>query len=355
MKKSIFLSVLALAAVVSCQKSEIVDSKYGNEAIGFETYTGRDAQTKATVASTFTTAGIYGFYTGVNMWNGTGTNTVANPKANLWSDKENETLTAGGVVSPTKYWTNDSDYYSFLAYAPKAVASYTYLTSALDEAGSNPTLTYTVPTTLADQTDLLYAFAIDQQKPKTTAGATSTVALTFKHALSRIAVQACEKHEDYVYTIKGLTLTGNFVQTNTFDLKTGEWEAVTEQTAKETGSYTFVLPSGKVAVNGATPVSCVGENYLMVIPADVENATLTVAYTTTYGEGTEAIESNLITKTVKVTNDFEQGKAYALNLEFGPNAADAIGFSVTVDTWGTENSVNVTPVNPEEGTVVSGN
>ena len=30
MKKSIFLSVLALAAVVSCQKSEIVDTKYLN-------------------------------------------------------------------------------------------------------------------------------------------------------------------------------------------------------------------------------------------------------------------------------------------------------------------------------------
>ena len=52
MKKTIFISVLALAAAISCTKSDIVDTKFENEAIGFETYLGRDAQTKASETTT---------------------------------------------------------------------------------------------------------------------------------------------------------------------------------------------------------------------------------------------------------------------------------------------------------------
>ena len=141
MKKSIFLSVLALAAVVSCQKSEIVDSKYGNEAIGFETYAGRDAQTKAAVASDISsTAGIYGYYTAANKWDTNNPVTpasgfVSSPKSNLWV---NGTLSNDGTVAPVKYWTNDTDYYSFIAYAPKDGAGLTVPTEAINVWSAEP-------------------------------------------------------------------------------------------------------------------------------------------------------------------------------------------------------------------------
>jgi hypothetical protein len=67
MKKVIFISALAIAAAVSCTKSDIVDTKFGNDVIGFESYVGRDAQTKASVETATTLQatgfGVYGFYT----------------------------------------------------------------------------------------------------------------------------------------------------------------------------------------------------------------------------------------------------------------------------------------------------
>ena len=51
MKKVIFLAIAAAAALTACSKSEVIDSKYGNDMIGFENYLGRDAQTKASVAN----------------------------------------------------------------------------------------------------------------------------------------------------------------------------------------------------------------------------------------------------------------------------------------------------------------
>ena len=351
MKKSIFLSVLALAAVVSCQKSEIVDSKYGNDAIGFETYAGRDAMTKATVAdetaikkADYSGIALYGFYTGAKTWASSGDNTIANPAANLWAGEplKWDNSTSKWNTTGTKYWTNENDNYSFLAYAPH---TNTNIVAELDANSSNPTVKYTVDPTLTNQIDLLYAEPIFN----TSKGANASgVALTMKHALSRIAVKASESHDQYTYTIQSLSLAGNFVKTNTFNLKTASWDAVTDQTTKESGSYSFVLPNNAVVVNSETPESCVGDNYLMIIPVKVTDAILTVTYTTTYGTGDAAIVSKLITKTVKVTADFQQGKAYVLNIAFAPNPYDAISFTVSVTDW-VDNTLNSNnqPKNPE--------
>ena len=86
---NIFISILALAAAVSCTKSDIVGSMSTSSEIGFETYLGRDAQTKATVATAESLRkpkgqgiGIYGFYTGAGSWTET---TAANILQSLFT------------------------------------------------------------------------------------------------------------------------------------------------------------------------------------------------------------------------------------------------------------------------------
>ena len=85
MKKVIFLAIAAAAALTACSKSEVIDSKYGNDMIGFETYLGRDAQTKGAVADVATVQenafGVFGFYTGTQPY------APATP-ANLMNDTE---------------------------------------------------------------------------------------------------------------------------------------------------------------------------------------------------------------------------------------------------------------------------
>ena len=355
MKKVIFISALAIAAAASCTKSDIVDTKF-NEAISFETYNGRDAMTKAAVTNngniTDFKIGLYGYYTGTQRW-GAGENEVASPTANLWAN----VAVTNGTPATTKYWTNATDLYSFLAYAPYSEDANSNVTAPSSVTG-NPVVAFTVPNDLTTQSDFIYSnerVNITRGDVVSEGANKGTVLMPFKHALSRITVRASETHKDYTYTITGLELAGAFVKKQNFDLKAGDWSGDPIETAGATDKYAFVLPANGVAVpndtegTAATPVDCVtyenGTQSLMVIPTTVTNATLAVTYYTTYG----TIKSAPITKTVKVSQAFAKGTAYALNLVFGPNPDDAITFSVEVNPWGEETVVTPDPVNPEQG------
>lgn len=347
MKKVIFISAIALAAAVSCTKSEVVDTKF-NEQIGFETYLGRDAMTKAPVATSVADLGLFGFYTGNDVWK-------AESSANLWN---NEKLVSPDFAPSTaKYWTNDSDKYTFLAYAP-----YENETKGIVAVeGANPKVTFTVNRTISQQVDLLYANTpadvnganghVNMVKPSN-----NQVALKFNHALSRITVKASENVTEFDYTIKGLSLSGTFNTKGTLKLSDNSWTV--EAADKKDETYAF-LTEGSVAVptpkeaegeNAAvTPYDFAGtDNYLMIIPADFSGegaaATLTIAYTTTF----DGKESTLMTKTLPISTKFEQGKAYSLNLVFEQNKTNPISFSVAVVGWGDEE--NVVAGNPENGT-----
>ena len=80
----------------------------------------------------------------------------------------------------------------------------------------------------------------------------------------------------------------------------------------------------------------------MMIPTDFTNApaTLKIVYTTIYADQ----ESDLITKEITLNNNFIQGKAYSLNIDFSP-VLDPIKFSVTVTDW--SNADDTLTGNPE--------
>lgn len=335
MKKVIFISALAIAAAVSCTKSDIVDTKF-NEAIGFETYVGRDAMTKAseTTVATLDQFGVYGFYTATADYSSTAT-------ANLMDHQLVERNTTTGVCtySPTKYWTNDTDKYTFFAYAPYSVGA----------KGAAPEISYTVDSDLAKQVDVVYSIN-NRNVTKascTTTGETPTtnVSFQFKHALARLSVKAkavmydaegtivTEPAADQVYdntfAIKGITITGAFNTTGTMDLSAAspEWEA--EATAGTVYDLTGEVDQELTAELYDFSAT---SNYLMMIPTDFSttNAILTVTYTVTYA----GVESDEITKTVAVPTNFEQGKAYTINLTLQRDEANAIVFTVeSVDGW----------------------
>lgn len=315
MKKSFFLSILAVGALVACSKSEVVDTKF-DQAIGFETYLGRAAQTKAAVATNFTTAGIYGFYTAGEKYD-------AESVANLWVNAD---LAWAGTVTPPKYWTNATDLYTFLAYAPKGAAGVVVPTS---ENVADPTVTYTVDVDLAKQIDLLYAQAIDKVKPTTDGG---KIDMTFKHALSRLTVKASAAADQaFEFRVKDIAIAGNFVTTDVFNLAAGTWAADGAQATTATTYSFYSVADNETALTTTATDYAGSDNYLMMIPTtftETAAATLTVQYTTFY-EGTE---STVNTVEVPVTTDFEQGKAYSINLVFSKDT-DAIEFNVTVEPW----------------------
>ena len=114
--------------------------------------------------------------------------------------------------------------------------------------------------------------------------------------------------------------------------------------------------STKTDANGLT----VDENYLMMLPTNFsENpASLTVTYTIT----TNNVLSSDLTKTVEIGNNFEQGKAYAINLTLQLDPNNEIKFTVDkVETWedadaaigkdvyGTDEETTSEPETPAQG------
>ena len=345
MKKSIFLSVLALAAVVSCQKSEVVDTKY-NEEIGFETYVGRDAMTKATPYGSTAlpnSIGVYGFYLG------TATDWTTDSKANLWVNESFAKPSSGDwTTTNKKYWTNGTDKYTFFAYAPYADGTLTKgdgsLVAPTTVNLTNPALVYTVPTALANQVDLIYSNNLNT----TFKNNTDATKLTFQHALARLTVKALAKENTagYTFHVKEVSINGKFITNDVLTLSSGRWtkDGAVAETAT---TYTFYTNNAEASDDNklsATAVDYAGtNNYLMMIPTDFSSgattvegvttypnkATLTVKYTTKYA----GQESTINTKTIDIPTNFLQGKAYAINLEFELNTANEISFSVFVADW----------------------
>ena len=345
MKKVIFISAIALAAAVSCTKSEVVDTKF-NEQIGFETYLGRDAQTKAAVetAKTIGSAGVYGYYLGKD-----GSTWSDASEANLWNPLtlvvDTET---GNAVQPTdgdiRYWANDTDEYTFLAYAPKDK-----VTVAAGTNGQDPTINYTVDTNLKNQVDVLCATPVHGSKTDLS----GAVALNFKHTLSRLTVKAKATAGNFDFHIKSIVLKGDFYSAGKLPLSAPT--AWTDLTTTEDTEYAFpavateALPKPETAEGTVEYKDYAGtDSYLMMIPvnATAHKATLTVVYYTSYKAGDKTMESIDYTKEFEISTDFAMGKAYAINLEFVQAVDNEINFSVVVDGWD-EGTVGENGKNPQ--------
>ena len=339
MKKTIFISVLALAAAISCTKSDIVDTKFENEAIGFETYLGRDAQTKASETTTTSLAefGVYGFYTATIQYDPTNTKHAA---ANLM---DNVKVTKSGNVwsySPARYWNHEEDLYTFFAYSPYSVG----------KVGGAPVIEYTVKDDPASQEDVVYSVNARNVSKKTCTFTDGTyVPFTFKHALARLSVKAnavmYDKQGaiatdqttvyDNRFTITNISIKGKFCKTGSMNLsaETPVWTSTpstTDITYDLTGTVEQLLDGSLYDFSANT-----AKGYLMMMPtqfSEANPAVLSVTYYVTYaGE-----KSKPITKTVNVPTNFQQGKAYTINLTLQRDSNNAITFTVKeVSGWET--------------------
>ena len=179
----------------------------------------------------------------------------------------------------------------------------------------------------------------------------------FAHALSRLGYTVKLKGKcssDATITLKKITLsatepttgaateptTGAFYTNGTIDLSTGNWTTSKDDTKQDfdwfsaetpgTQSVTFTSASYASHTNPTT-------DYLFVIPQNFsqeENKLyVIVEYDIKYTDVTEKI-TNKVYK--QLTNNFEQGRAYMINLTIGR----PIEFDVeVVKEWGDDNSV----------------
>ena len=182
MKKHLVLGALAVLSLAACTKSEVVELNKGNE-ISLTAVTGKNL-TKA--ADGYCNSAMPGDFA---VWAATDGKTYF----------EAQTYTRDGSTntyksSNARYWpTTAVDFFAAKNYGSSATLTATGTTSLA-------VADYAVTTTVADQTDFIYAVT----KGATKAGGAAS--LNFRHALSQIEFQAKNSNSGIYVEISGVTI-----------------------------------------------------------------------------------------------------------------------------------------------------
>lgn len=347
MFKNFFMGIAAMAALtlVSCSSDDLnslSDTPSKNEAISFDSYLGRSAvsvngsrgsvQNMDALKKPTEGFGVFGHYISTDETTPTyGDNLFKNQPVTYKTSAEASAWT----YNPVKYWPTEG-HINFLAYAP-------YVEN--QELKEKSKLDFTVNPVIKDQKDLLWANAANQTK-QNNSGTDKKVKFQFAHALARLGytVKTNPNDASTTITLKTITLAGSadgktnaFYTKGTIDLSkdlpkpsisiTDLWATSNTDTKQK-----FDWFSGTQSL--ATTYTNPDTEYLFVIPQDFskteENADalyVIVEYTIKYED--KKTMTNKVSSQLKL--NFEQGKAYTLNLTLG---LTPIEFDVTtVEGW----------------------
>ena len=292
MKKFFFLIMTFSAALASCSKNEVVNAPGADTPISFYTYTGRAPETKATVATKADLAEsgfqVYAFMNAAADYvvAGEGTNQDEKPYMNkhVTSSDEGANWTYTGNI----YWPA-SNYLDFVAYGKNA--------NVTEDAYVRTKIYYTIPTTVADQKDLLVAAPVlDRRLPQgqNVAEADEYVALQFSHLLSKVGFSlVAEGDKSTLVTLTQVDLVGNFYSECEVDLTatmettlnsgengatvTAERPYVSPKNGSQQSVVTYKLLGDAIGTTGADDASftCVGTNVAQPVFDNSASYTLT--------------------------------------------------------------------------------
>ena len=314
MKKSLFFAVATAMVLSSCSQNEIMQDASDANAIDFGIYTNQT--TKGAEVNTSSLEGTGFKVEARKSDDGAGYFGATNF---TWSVDHYKTDAA-------KYWpTFDID---FLAYNDVLSAAPTGFSSA---AGAFAECSYNIPTAAENQADIVFATLDDQNA---TGGTQKT--LTFKHALSRISVQAkC-----------GATGTGSTVKVKVTDitfksLETGDATLTMNPTAiswTQNGTdadVTTKLSSAAAAgFDNSDYVNLLADNSdLMIIPQAIA-ATNTCDITYSIEDHGMVIKASATEQVdISALSTLVAGKQYTLRFTIN-GGIQPITFTASVDAWG---------------------
>lgn len=244
--KRFFFSLIALAAVtIGCTKSGLVEVPQTFETpISFDPYTGKAPTTKATVmdedalkADMTTLKG--GFHVSAFTRTGEGESAVVNyvtpyMDENVWwaaatasggtdseepEDDNTETVADGDETQEGEGSTRGTWDYEGKAYWPEGAldfVAYGLNAERHMQFSSNKDFTYTVPTFVSDQEDLI----VSKPQPGMTNVNGAAINLPFYHLLSKVgfSLQTNDDPDNVTVKIKKIELNGNFFGKGTVDM-----------------------------------------------------------------------------------------------------------------------------------------
>lgn len=316
MKKFYVFAAVAIAALASCTKSEVVYNQ-GQQEIGFRQFTG--SMTKADGDPTNLSElvggpqdmGVFAYIYNSNPYKLYFSNAkfVKPASGNDW----------GG--DPKRYWPLQ-DQLDFVLYAPY---------QSTDDATNTPSYTpgtKTLKVTITDnnttpQKDYLYGkkFYANTSKPTSPS---KSVPVVLKHALSKVTINVGAS-EDGIFTVSSVLLkntyqNGSYVVSYTSD--TDNKSNVTPSGSPV--DMEFVAPSTWQPTTTVT--ACTASK--LVVPSD--QTSIVITYTMKGSEAAAVLTASIDLSTGTTTPVWETGKHYTYNITL---KADEILFSPTVEDW----------------------
>lgn len=330
MKKKLFLGLLAAAAVsfTACQKNEVISEMPQDEAISFNTYLGRGAQTKGSIVEIDQLKtqgfGVFAYYTGQNTMTAYASDPGIPANPNFMNNVQVTYQTDAWKYTGTKYWPkNESEKLSFYAYGPYDNSNDNAI--SIDAASKKPVLTYTVNNEISKHMDVLFTPA---QEDKTVENKNGNMA--FVHALSRVEfeVKTASTYSDYTINLASVTLSGNIHPSGTLALggNTANWNKAdaTSKTFSITDERVITSTPRRVETTEGTP------DYIMILPQDFTGAgdelNLNVKYNVKYGSETAVL--NDVDEEVSI--NLLQGYAYKIIINI---SMDEVTFEASMTPW----------------------
>lgn len=308
MKKFYVFAAVAIAALASCTKSEVVYNQ-GQQEIGFRQFTGSMTKGDPTNLSELvggpTTMGVFAHINASNPYKEYFSNAkfvTSESGSNLW----------GG--DPKRYWPLQ-DKLDFTIYAPY-VDGTTY-------KNDTKKLTVAVANNTTAQQDFMYGTQRYMEKEKTSSG----VPVVLKHALSMVSVKI-RSNVDNLFKVTKVEIVdaiqnGSFVVTydgsTSIEMTPGSTKGTVETYSNTTGTDLTTseegISFGSKLVFPLAPLAATN--------AATNAAKLRITYNMEKATGLEAV--------VNLSDAWESGKHYTYNVTL---TATEILLSPTVEDWG---------------------
>lgn len=334
-----FPLIAATVLLASCSSEEdipAIPNTPSENAIAFSTYVGNN-QSRASVMTLDELKqskkgfGVFASYTQNQSW------ADGQQLPNFMYNQHVTFYRNAWTYSPVKYWpASNAENISFFAYAPYFADSETDVepttTSILGlpskSVNGDPIIKLQVGSNVKDQFDLVYASGLD------VTNSVGTVPLQFKHALARVGFTVTGWESDVssgtfdanttVY-INAISLSTNRLGAS-LNMRTGEWF-----NSIALRSHVFILTSENMQHNAIKCGEVQGrplntdDGYMMIIPDAELYDGMSHSYCLLVDYTVETVDPSLASGKVVtrnkvyqlITPNFEQGKAYTINIHLG--------------------------------------
>lgn len=246
-------------------------------------------QTRASEKSNFVEGNQMGIYAYLDDLNATDNEFMINQMVELTS--------SGWVYSPIKYWPLDHtiNFYGYFPYGTGADGN----GIVASESGAAPSITYTVPTDVSSQVDLLAASYSGKS-------AQGDVRLYFDHILTAIKFKTAsgiQKGKVTRVSLKGVKNSG------TYNLIDGEWNTSSSSIADYTQSVNVETTSG----TANTPITDENQIFMMIPQTLPDDALIEIDFTFESG-----VKWTLSKKIKEITPKWTKGSAITYTISNSP-------------------------------------